>query len=765
MARNASSTKNFDFTRMDTQFPGYNSANDPSKIDPSIMVGGSLNVYKKINGNLANRPGKALYSPADTTSAPVTSQYVWNKSNGLSIPVAVWESDSLPGNYVPRFLYNDIWYSFPNVAIPSGRWVFDKWWSSSENNDYLVGVSAGVENQYSWSGGIATVSETSEYSIFLQGQVGLTGTTTCTGTATANIQPYFNASTSNLFAGTLFGRSNPAGGETLIFRVNGVSNITITFVGAIGVTEGNVLIGATLADTITNLRGMLENPGTTSATQVALSAPNQTAMNQLNTSLSEAITKTGTTTFAQEGFTNGGTGLTYQYPYFVANGLQKDYNLFTGSTLALSGGGLTVSGISPGDVVYNQIRVTPPFTGTFKADFCKTVDNQVYVGSYNSQLCYVSQSTDPFNFTISSPAVQGSANLIVLDGTLDGITVRNGKPYIGVGGSKWAIVNYTYSVISTNNVRQTNIEYTPVSAGAGAYAHEFIDQVGDSIVYLSQDQQVRTFGSFNTSFTSNNYPSLSQEIYTELQEEVFSNSTFTGNLRAIGDYIYVTSPISGLTYLYQARQAVNSNNQVIVERLWHAPMDWNLTRVDLINNTVIGFSNVNPQIYQLWDTDIYHDEDPSGETFAYTSTLKFAYDGQKRRQGLWSFDKVFTEGYITPDTELGLTIKYNYLGTEATLNQDVNSEEYPVDLFTIAPTSLGDSSWGESSLGMGGSADATTTDYSKFKTINQFALVNTFEWQIIYQSELIDSQWEILAKGTNANVEPEQDATFIINQQ
>lgn len=755
MARNISSTKNFDFTRMDTQFPGYNSANDPSKIDPSIMVGGSSNVYKKINGNLANRPGKKLYSPADTTSAPVTSEYVWNK-NGTNFIFQV-------ANSTLQFLYNNTWYDLL-TGLTTTRWVFDKWFSQSENNGYLVGVNgAGI---YTWSGGVTTVDSVNTTSILLSGQVGLTGTTTITGTAsTAKIVPYLNNLTDNLFGGTLVGTTNPSNGETLSINMNGVSGITLTFVTAIGATPGNVLIGANIAATMTNLLGLLTAPGTTNANQVALSAPNQTAINKCNYSATNSIKKTGATPWSESGFTWVTSGGFYNVPTFIINGISYDYTNRTATTLVVAVSA-SVVGITPGDFVY---QATQTYTGVigvangFLPDFCKTIDNQVYYGNYNSQNCYVSNSTDPYDATAPTTPVQGSANSITLDGSLNGITTRNGKPYIGVGGSKWAIVNYAYSVISTNNVRQTNIEYTPVSAGAGAYAHEFIDQVGDSIVYLSQDQQVRTFGSFNTSFTSNNYPSLSQEIYTELQNETFSNDTFTGNLRCIGDYIYLTSPISGLTYLYQARQAVNSNNQVIVERLWHAPMTWNLSRIDVVNNTILGFSNTNPQIYQLWDTDIYHDEDPSGDTFAYTSTLRFAYDGQKRRQGLWSFDKVFTEGFIDPDTTLNLTNSYNYNGLESSKTQTVNSPENNAYLFLSEPSSLGDESFGESSFGMGG--DDTETDYVKFKTINQFSLVNTFEWQLEYQSTEIDSRWEILAKGTNANVEPEQDSTFIINQQ
>ena len=68
----------------------------------------------------------------------------------------------------------------------------------------------------------------------------------------------------------------------------------MTFVSAIGATAGNVLIGATAADTKTNLLGLLNAPGTTNATQVALSGGNQTLVGYTTSASTNTITKTGT---------------------------------------------------------------------------------------------------------------------------------------------------------------------------------------------------------------------------------------------------------------------------------------------------------------------------------------------------------------------------------------------------------------------------------------------------------------------------------------
>lgn len=63
--------------------------------------------------------------------------------------------------------------------------------------------------------------------------------------------------------------------DTQTIVINGVTFTSMTTLGA---TAGNFLIGANAAASLTNLAALINNPGTTSATQVALSAADQAAM-------------------------------------------------------------------------------------------------------------------------------------------------------------------------------------------------------------------------------------------------------------------------------------------------------------------------------------------------------------------------------------------------------------------------------------------------------------------------------------------------------
>lgn len=86
----------------------------------------------------------------------------------------------------------------------------------------------------------------------------------------------FDCYTTNQLAGSavLSLATQPTNGDTVTINVGGTA-ITFTFVTVIGATAGNVLIGADVDASRVNLTAAINNPGTTSATQVALSTINQ----------------------------------------------------------------------------------------------------------------------------------------------------------------------------------------------------------------------------------------------------------------------------------------------------------------------------------------------------------------------------------------------------------------------------------------------------------------------------------------------------------
>ena len=896
---------NFEFKNLISEFLGYDSAKDPTNVSEATFVRGSQNVYKKLSGTVANRPGLKRRGDADTTLSPISSEYVWNTSWGATRPLRV-------SNSKLSVEYENAWYDIM-TGLTKTRFIFDKWYDSDTGKDNLVYVD-GSSNLYSWSGGIAKVDSSTSTTLTKTGtntwqQDGFNATVTTiipddTGEETENIgKDSSNTKIAQAIEGdgnicasvtlylekvgtpsedllvSLYNSTDGLPGDTLIasgsigqseIGSGGFDPYTITFTtpavleadttywlvldpqaidpsnyyeayavntatyapGAIVLYNGaNWSSGGsyTLRCTLTSIMGTLIINGMEYTYNGGADTVTLTGINS-ETGLGEELIYNGNFDGNADGWTILGSdwyyddynvrfinevggyslisapisfvaGKTYRVSFEAGGDTgsvffgcypligEENIEVLAGTTYSNDfvssvtddgyviqfngrdghfgdydyGNGGTITNVSIKEVinVVLQKPITHAETPSIKAnDFLKTINNQVYLGSYTSRLVYISASDDYLDYTVPTPRVAGSPELLTLDGTVKGIGVRQGKPYIGFGTSKWAIITYNDITVGTDLTQSTTVDVKPVSQLAGPYAHEFIDTVGDTLIYLSQDKQVRTFGDFKNLFTPN-YPSISQQINTELSEEDFTG----GGLRCIGDFVYLTAPVSGKTYLYQARQQLDNQGNVVAERLWHAPQIWNLTRVDEIDGVVYGYSNANPQLYQLWDTGQWNDDSPADEQIPYRSVLRMSYRTGGRRQGLQCFDKTFSEGYLSQGTNLNIEIKYNYQGSLNTTSQPINSSSKPAFLFEggLIP-SLGDSSIGDVTLGDGYTTEIIEQNtLPKFKVINCWSLTNCFEYQITYSTEQINARWEILATGTNAQL-TDQIPSFIINK-
>ena len=460
----------------------------------------------------------------------------------------------------------------------------------------------------------------------------------------------------------------------------------------------------------------------------------------ISSTTANSITKTGSATWTEDHF-EGATG------NVVVNGTTYAYTGGTGTT-TLTGVTPDPTGEANGSYVLSPIITTSntPASG-FSADFLKVVNNRAFVGSYTSQLIYISSSTNFTNFTIPSPIIPGSPNLLTLDGTGKGIAVRQGNAHISFGTDGWVEVTFpTYTNSSGVLLEQITPILKPVQALGAALAHEFIANNGDNFFYLAQDQQLRYFGGANTSFTTV-YPCLSQEIYTELQTEDFDG----GGIKVIADQTYITAPNTGNTWIYQVRQSINAEGVVVADRLWYSPFVLNATRIDEIGGEVVAFSNANPQVYYVLDTEQWHDDSPSDEALPYTCIAVFPYvSSGTNRQIVQNLKNLYTEGYIGTGTPLYATINYDYLGSTAQLTAPVNTTERPATTYTTSVPSLGESSIGANPIG--DIVSGEESEYPKFRVINQFSQQNCFEYQKLYYSDTADARWELVATGTDARV-------------
>jgi len=433
----------------------------------------------------------------------------------------------------------------------------------------------------------------------------------------------------------------------------------------------------------------------------------------------------------------------------IINGTEYAY---TGSSAS------TLTGVTPdptaqanGSVVI-QKPVTESNTpaSTFLCDFIKVVNNQLYCGSDTSRLVYISKNTDFTDFTKSTPRAPGEGDILTLDEVAKGIGVRDGKAQIGTRLA-WYGVSFNQITVGTTLSEQTLVDKVLLSPQKGVLRHEFIANQGSDLIYVTQDQQLDVYSTFNN-VSQPQFPSLSHDIETELSQEDLTG----GHLKCIGDFIYITAPNNGRMWLHETKTSVNANGDVTKEKMWHAPFINNISRVEVIDGVVYGYSNANPQIYQMWDTLQWHDDSPSDEPMPYDSVIAFAY-WNVGRFNLAEFDQVYTEGYMPEGSQISGAVVYEYKGETSVQTFIINADGDPPEFYTgDIGISLGQTSLGDNPLG-----DATSDEeqdqenLSKWRKFNDLALAHVHEYQLrVYATEL-DSRFEIIAIGTNEVVSEE----------
>jgi hypothetical protein len=729
---------NFNFDLV-SDFLGYVSSKDKTNVNPGVLVRGSQNVYKKLSGTIASRPGRLRRGAVNDTVAGIVSSYVWKTVLGSIRPLRVVDNTSAGGDarlqVESSITGTPLWYDLL-TALPLTRYVFDTYFDTFNATDRLIMVR-GDSNIQDWGGGITQVAGGNNIQI-----------SDAVSTITVSDG---GGSYSNFDIVTIIGGDNTATAKVMTTTAGVVTSVLLLTKGS-GYSNGTVgtsTVGnghnLTLTITTDNLTGTI------------------TKLDQ-------------TKTWVQEGFLSS-TATTNK---ITINGVEYTYLAGAEGTI-LKGVSPDPSGIVSGQVAIQSVTTTAnmPSAG-FNNDFIAVLGNaganQLFVGSYNSKVIYISADGTTNNggflhFTNSNDLLAGDATSLAVSSFPTGMAPRDGKMYVSGGSGDWfevvPNVPLPVSTLITGSYRAyvgTMINKLPGSGLTAALAHEFIKTVGNDIIYLSKDNQLKAVGTFKDIFGKDKFPTLSQAVYDELKEEDFTG----GHIQAIQDFVYITAPVSGRHYLYQIRENVDANGIVTAERLWHPPFVEGLSRIEEIDGIVYGHSNQNPEIYQIWNTGQWHDDSPSGN-LPYTCVQRMAYKhiGDKhglRRQGLLHFDKVYFEGYIANGTNLFANILFDYQGASGLQNVIINSVQKPAIFFSGAQSIyLGSESLGGNPLGDGLVIEPDDQALlQKFRTINDISLsgINCFEYEIEVYSSDEDSRWEMLALGANA-IEAGEQATFL----
>lgn len=467
----------------------------------------------------------------------------------------------------------------------------------------------------------------------------------------------------------------------------------------------------------------------------------------IKASTATTITKNGNQTWAELGFFNSG-----YYTQAV---------LINGNTYTYTGGAdtNTLTGVSPSpvgepiqSVVAQAIQIMPN-AGGLPTDFFNTLianlNNQIYLAARGNQSVYVSAVNSFQDYTFSSPRLVGQGAVLTLDAVPTALISQDTQMFISAGKDYWYQTQFQLS--SDNKGESLSVTRLKTTSRQGTQSQGLTTKIKNNIAFVSFEPV------FNTLGTAQNYlndPQTNDLSYPIIND--FNSYDFTdGFAFYFNKFVYLSVPKSGLIRVYNMTDdgAYNSQGVLVKNHYWEAPLTMPMSAFSVIDGQLYGHSYQSSNTFKLF-TGFNDDGHPQQAIAA------FSFENLGIRTVLKNSDAAYTEGYITSNTKLTLTLNRDVGGLANSVSFVIDGANPAIVPPPQDDASLGKVSLGKNSLGAGAEFVGPAVTPPKFRVMNTYNRKSYFEEQKVYSSDGTDQQWEVLAFGTNAQPASEEP-TFI----
>ena len=443
----------------------------------------------------------------------------------------------------------------------------------------------------------------------------------------------------------------------------------------------------------------------------------------LSSATTTTITKTGSTTWAQERFLTSGTR------QVVINNTTYTYTGGEGTT-TLTGVTPDVSGEAVSSNVFQEVRTNAnqPASGLTN-DIISTLNNQVYVGDLTSREVFVSKNDDFTDYTFSATRLPGEGALFTLDGELVGMIPQEDAMYFTSGKNGWFKTRFTLSDdITKEDVTVRKLKSAPQGA---AQSDNLIGKIKNEVVFVSNEPTLDTLGRIENISTPQSKP-LSDPIKPDFDAEDFTN----GNVAFWKNAIYITAPVNSRIYVYDIERG-----------FWNAPLTLPVREMVIFDGDLYGHSSVSNETYKLFDGT-----DDNGAPIDFEA--RFSYRNFGDRANLKNFDEYLSELYLETGTVMTLALDYDYKGSRGIQEFTLDGSDVDNQFQALSDASLGKESLGKRGLG------SDTTDLvslPKYRKYNVTRPTDFFELQSTYTTQTPNAQFEIMAHGPNVWIAEKED--------
>lgn len=457
------------------------------------------------------------------------------------------------------------------------------------------------------------------------------------------------------------------------------------------------------------------------------------------------ITKTGTTTFAQNRF------YTTRNKTVVCVRTGTEYTYTGGETTTTLTGIANTAGLIAGDILVQKVITDSNKPASDRNNHTiYSFENQLFIGSEDDEEVYISQNDDYDDFTYSSPRVAGEGGLLTLDDTTRAINSIGKTLLVFAGRSSIFKAQYTQITVGSTLAETVAVKKIDTGVDQGALNHECVVPIGDALAYLSNEVAVRIIQN-PEELTGINPKTFSNPIKPDFDAETWVTSSDVPDAFGVWykNTLIFTAPQA--SHMYQLNFLEDADGKLL--RFWNPPQVLPIGAMSIIDSgdgsKLHGHSNAVPETYLLFDgqTDGNYDGIANEEKLPIDAKAVFAYNNYKDRANLKTFDEYYVEGEITPNTiDLLMRLDYDFDGATQQIENTIDGSDED-----ILEGSVGFNSLSQQSLAINplGGLLNPPSNARKFRVVFEIAREDFHEIRAVFSTNEVDRYWAIIAHGAN----------------
>jgi len=451
------------------------------------------------------------------------------------------------------------------------------------------------------------------------------------------------------------------------------------------------------------------------------------------------VTKAGTTTFSENRFYSVGSKTV------VCTRTGTEYTYSGGESTTTLTGIADTTGLIAGDILIQKVVTNSDEPAANRNNHTIfNFNNHICLGSADDELVYISKQADFTDFTYSTPRVAGEGGLLTLDSPVGAFFSLGDTLIVSAGRSSFFKAKFSQITVSTTLAETLTVQKLFVGVDQGVFNPETLVQMGDSITYLSYEPAVRMITD------PGQLEGLSPKTLSNPIKPDFDAETWTGACATwYKNTYYLSSPVNSKLYMLNFVENADGN----LRRYWNPPQIMPVRSFSVINNKLYTHSNGVPETYELFSgvSDIVPNGtagDPESK-LPMNAIAAYAYNLYGDRAVSKTFSELFSDGEITPNSNILVTVNYDYGGSTAVVERTISGSDEDILTGAININSLGQQNLGINPLG---SLLNAPSDARKFETILEYAPEDFRMLQVIFYSNSIDQFWGIVSFGTDARL-------------